>query len=90
MESSIGFFPYSTKIRQFKIPPIALFEQITKYSIRQIFNSPTIQFANYSIRQIFNSPIIPLIWYVIICELQLYSRPVVGKYFSFAKTFLTS
>ena len=31
----MGFSPYSNEIRQFKIPPIALFEQIAKYSICQ-------------------------------------------------------
>ena len=33
--ASMGFFPYRTEIRQFKILPIALFEQIAKYSTRQ-------------------------------------------------------
>ena len=33
--ASMDFFPYSTEIRQFKIPPIAFIEQIGKYSTRQ-------------------------------------------------------
>ena len=35
--TSMGFSPYSTEIRQFKIPPIALFEQTAKYNVRQYF-----------------------------------------------------
>ena len=31
------FSPYSTEIRQFKIPPTALFEQTAKYNVRQYF-----------------------------------------------------
>ena len=35
--TSMGFSPYSTEIRQFKIPPTALFERTTKYNVRQYF-----------------------------------------------------
>ena len=33
----MGFSPYSTEIRQFKIPPTSLFEQTAKYNVRQYF-----------------------------------------------------
>ena len=35
--TGMGFSPYSTEIRQFKIPPTALFEQTAKYNVRQYF-----------------------------------------------------
>ena len=35
--TSMGFSPYSTEIRQFKIPSMVLFEQTAKYDVRQYF-----------------------------------------------------
>ena len=35
--TGIGYSPYSTEIRQYKIPPTALFEQTAKYNVRQYF-----------------------------------------------------
>ena len=35
--TSMGFSPYSTEIRQFKILPTVLFEQTAKYNVHQYF-----------------------------------------------------
>ena len=48
---SMSFSPYSTEIRQFKIPPAALFEQTAKYNVRQYFCLYGIRFPKNAPKQ---------------------------------------